>query len=91
MSLEKNTKRNTKKRRVHPVQIPLQVVLLEIRKRNRIRSERVQKRNQSPHQEALHKTPTIQSIPARTFKVEFCLALKEKNKKVTKSKMINNL
>lgn len=91
MSLEKNIRRKIKKRRVLPVQIHLQVVHQEERKRKESTKNRtrIQKRNQSPHQEALQKTQINQSLPARTFKVEFCLAIMTRNKIVTKK--IKNL
>lgn len=86
-SLEKNIRRNIKKREVLPVLTHHRVV--HQGKRKRIRNTRVQKRNQSPHQEDLQKTQINQSLPARTFKVEFCLAIMTINKKATKKE--NNL
>lgn len=90
MSLEKNIRRKIKKRRVLPVQIHLQVVHQERKRKISTKNRtRIQKRYQSPHQEALQKTQINQSLPARTFKVEFCLAIMTRIKKVTKK--IKNL
>ncbi|CAK73048.1 unnamed protein product (macronuclear) [Paramecium tetraurelia] len=82
VSLEKNTRRNIKKRRAHPVRIPHQVVHQAERKRIR---RRVQKGNQSPLQEALQKTHNIQSLlPAP-------LMTKKKKKKTLLKKRIKGI
>ncbi|CAK86179.1 unnamed protein product (macronuclear) [Paramecium tetraurelia] len=82
VSLEKNTRRNIKKRRAHPVRIPHQVVHQAERKGIR---RRVQKGNQSPHQEALQKTHNIQSLlPAP-------LMTKKKKKKTLLKKRIKEM
>lgn len=79
---EKNIKEDIKKEEAHPVQNLHQVVL----QRKRVRGTGVLKRNQSPLQEAHQKTHINQSLPARTFKPEFRLAIMTIIMKATKWK-----